>query len=183
MMQFREKLLSSEYCCFCIVHIDNEMRIIVSLDYTIVSGDLNSECMEKDRKMAKVEAPLSSSSCCTHMFCGASIFDIFPSYLNSDTCEQFIHSDNKKSDMPKEFSIELKAVYFQVIDFGGKENNGSTIPLNLTTARFLALLGISGMMENVEYRGAIKHVGATGRCGKWRLYFRHFSVFFHAFAI
>ena len=28
--------------------------------------------------MAKVEAPLSTSSCSIHMFCAASIFDIFP---------------------------------------------------------------------------------------------------------
>ena len=104
--------------------------------------------------MSKVEAPLSTSSCSTHVFCGASIFDIFPfdifpvslfpSYLNSDTCAQLIYSDNnKKSDMPKEFSIELKAVYFRVIHFVEKEKNGPTIPLNLTTARILALLGIS----------------------------------------
>ena len=44
--------------------------------------------------------------------------------------------------MPKEFSVELKAVSFRVIDFVEEEKNGATIPLNLTTARILALLSI-----------------------------------------
>ena len=35
--------------------------------------------------------------------------------------------------------------------------------------------------KNVENRGGTKHVGATVRCGKWRLYFRHFSFRYFSF--
>ena len=47
--------------------------------------------------------------------------------------------------MPKgqEYSVEAKAIYFRIIDFIEKERNGPMIPLNLTTARILAILGIS----------------------------------------
>ena len=34
----------------------------------------------------------------------------------------------------------------------------------------------------VENRGVTKHVGATERCGKWRLYFRHFSFRYFSFS-
>ncbi|CAF0826415.1 unnamed protein product [Didymodactylos carnosus] len=47
--------------------------------------------------------------------------------------------------MPKgeDFSIELKQVFFRVIEFVESERNGLTIGLTSTTARIIALLGIS----------------------------------------
>lgn len=47
--------------------------------------------------------------------------------------------------MPKgqEFSVELKKVFFRVIDFMEKERTGPIIPLSLSTARLVAALGIS----------------------------------------
>ena len=47
--------------------------------------------------------------------------------------------------MPKsqEYSIEVKAIDFRVIDFIEREQKRPVIPLNLTTARILAILGIS----------------------------------------
>jgi hypothetical protein len=46
--------------------------------------------------------------------------------------------------MPKgqEYSFEVKHIYFRVIDFIEKERDGPMIPLNLTTARLVAMLGI-----------------------------------------
>ena len=35
--------------------------------------------------------------------------------------------------------------------------------------------------KNVENRGGTKHVGARVTCGKWRLYFRHFSFRYFSF--
>ena len=35
--------------------------------------------------------------------------------------------------------------------------------------------------KNVENRGGTKHADATVRCGKWRLYFRHFSFRYFSF--
>jgi hypothetical protein len=46
--------------------------------------------------------------------------------------------------MPKghEFSVELKKVMFQVIEFVDSEKDGLKIPLTSTCARIMALLGI-----------------------------------------
>ena len=43
----------------------------------------------------------------------------------------------------KEFSIEEKILIFQVIEFVESERNGLQIPLTSTSARVMALLGIS----------------------------------------
>ena len=47
--------------------------------------------------------------------------------------------------MPKgqEYSLEVKSVFFRVIDFVEKKCDGPTIPLNLTTPRLVAMLGIA----------------------------------------
>jgi hypothetical protein len=47
--------------------------------------------------------------------------------------------------MPKgeEFSVDLKTIFFRIIDFVDKEKDGPIIPLNSSTARIVAMLGIS----------------------------------------
>ena len=46
--------------------------------------------------------------------------------------------------MPKgqEYPVEVKSVFFQMIDFVEKERNGPMIPLTVTTTRLVAMLGI-----------------------------------------
>ena len=41
------------------------------------------------------------------------------------------------------FSLEIKEVYFRVIDFVESEKGGPRIPMNNTTSRILTILGIS----------------------------------------
>ena len=47
--------------------------------------------------------------------------------------------------MPKgqEYSVEVETFYFRIIDFIEKERKEPMIPLDLTTALILAILGIS----------------------------------------
>ena len=43
----------------------------------------------------------------------------------------------------QEYSAEVKTIFFRVIDFFEKERDGPMIPLSLTTARLIAVLGVS----------------------------------------
>ena len=60
--------------------------------------------------------------------------------MNHEFCLWYIQS----SIMPKgqDYSIKEKQIFFRVIDFVEKEKAGPTIPLQNTTDRLLAMLGI-----------------------------------------
>ncbi len=65
---------------------------------------------------------------------------------SSESGSYFVCSEYQANRiMPKgqEYSADIKNIYFQIIDFIEKERDGSMTPWNLSTARLLAVLGIS----------------------------------------